>query len=131
MLSPGQTKPQAPIGQAINSDSIRQGLLRESAFKPQTGTFSGDRAAQDFAKQNQFAASAQMGRDMARTNAQVFGQQQQQGEQMHQQWKQAQMSRFKGLSNQRAQQSSLAMKLLEDQINMQSDWQTRLIGMME
>lgn len=128
---PGAPKNTMPLGQAVNAGAIRDGLLRDSAYKPQTGTFTGDRAASDFAKQNQFASAAQMGRDMARSNAQVFGQRQQQGEQMAQQWAQAQMARFRGLSNQRGQQSSLAMKLLEDQIGLQSQWQTQLIGMMQ
>lgn len=119
------------MGQAVNAGSIRQGLLRESAFTPNTGTATGDRAAADFAKQQQFSADARMGRDLARANAKTFNDQQQQGEQMAQRWKQAQMSRFKSLMGQRSQQSTLAQKLLEDQIGMQSDWQTRLIGMME
>jgi hypothetical protein len=78
----------------------------------------------------QYANVSQMDRDMAKSNATMNSQQRQQGEQMRQQWGQAQMSRYKQLMGQRSQQSSLAAKLLENQINLQSEWQTRLIGMM-
>lgn len=117
------------MGPAINSASIRQGLLSESGFKPNTGTAGGDRAAQDFARQQQYAATAKMNRDMAKSNAQTYGQRQQQGEQMAQAWKNAQMQRMKSLMGYKSQQTSYAAKLLESQINRQSDWETSLIGM--
>jgi hypothetical protein len=116
-------------GQGVNSGSLKQGLLRESAVAPQTGTFEGNRAVDDYAKSMSFSNQAQMGRDIAKSNAQMGNQQMQQGEQMHQQWRQAQMGRHKQLMGQRNQQASLAAKLLEQQIGMQSDWQTSLIGM--
>lgn len=119
-----------PVGQGVNADSIRRGLLAESEYKPQTGTFGGDRAASDFARSMQYSNAAQVGRDLAKGNAQSFNQRQQQGQQMAQQWAQAQMGRFKSLMQQKSQQSALAARLLEQQIGMQSDWQTGLIGMM-
>lgn len=117
-------------GQGVNSGSIKQGLLKESAFTPKTGTFTGDQAVNDYAKGMQFANAAQMGRDSMKSNAQMGNQQMQQGEQIHQQWRQAQMGRHRQLMGQNNQQSSLAAKLLENQISMQNEWQTRLIGMM-
>jgi hypothetical protein len=117
-------------GQGVNSGSLKRGLLQESAFTPKTGTATGDRAASDYARGMQYANVSQMDRDMAKSNATMNSQQRQQGEQMRQQWGQAQMSRYKQLMGQRSQQSSLAAKLLENQINLQSEWQTRLIGMM-
>jgi hypothetical protein len=78
----------------------------------------------------QYSNVAQMERDTAKSNAETNSQQMQQGEQMRQQWAQSQMGRYKQLMGQRSQQSSLAAKLLEQQIGMQSEWQTRLIGMM-
>jgi len=113
----------------MNAGWLKQGLLSDSTHKPQTGTATGDRAAADFAKQTQFANAANMDRGMAKANAQTYGQRQQQSEQMGQQWRQAQMQRFRSLSNQKSQQSAFAMKLLESQIGMQSDWQNSLIGM--
>jgi hypothetical protein len=41
------------------------------------------------------------------------------------------MGRYKQLMGQRNQQSSLAAKLLEQQIGLNSEWQTSLIGMIE
>lgn len=116
-------------GQGVNAGSIRDSLLKGSAFTPNTGTATGDRAAGDFAKGLAYSNAAQVGRDVAKSNAQMGNQQMQQGEQMHQQWRQAQMGRYKQLMGQRNQQSSLAAKLLEQQIGLQSDWQTGLIGM--
>jgi hypothetical protein len=78
----------------------------------------------------QYSNVAQMERDTAKSNAETNSQQMQQGEQARQQWAQSQMGRYKQLMGQRSQQSSLAAKLLEQQIGMQSEWQTRLIGMM-
>lgn len=117
-------------GQGISTGSIRQGLLKESsAFTPKTGTATGDRAASDYAKGMAFSNAAQVNRDSMKANADMGNKQSQQGEQMGQQWRQAQMGRYKQLMGQRNQQSSLAAKLLEQQIGLQSDWQTSLIGM--
>ncbi len=116
-------------GQGVNAGSIKQSLLQGSAFTPNTGTATGDRAVSDYAKGMAFSSAAQADRDIAKSNAQMGNQQMQQGEQMHQQWRQAQMGRYKQLMGQRNQQSSLAAKLLEQQIGLQSDWQTGLIGM--
>jgi hypothetical protein len=115
--------------QSVNQPSIRNSLMRESAFTPQTGTAGGDRAAADFAKGMSFGNAASVGRDMARQNADTFGKRQAQGQQMSQQWGQSQMAKYKQLTQQRTQQSSLAQRLLEDQINMQSDWNVGLVNM--
>jgi hypothetical protein len=117
-------------GQGINAGSLRQGLLKESsAFTPNTGTATGDRAANDYSKGMAFSNAAQMNHDMAKADSKMNSQQMQQGEQMGQQWRQAQMGRYKQLMGQRNQQSSLAAKLLEQQIGLNSEWQTSLIGM--
>jgi len=117
-------------GVGVNPGSIKQSLLQGSAFTPHTGTGDGDRAVGDAVKGMAFANSAQMDRDMAKSNATMNSQQMEQGEQMRQQWRQAHMGRYKQLMGQRNQQSSLAAKLLEQQIGLNSDWQTSLIGMM-
>ena len=117
-------------GVGVNPGSIKQSLLQGSAFTPNTGTKDGNRGVEDFTRGMQYSNVAQMERDTAKSNASMNSEQKQKGEQMRQQWGQAQMSRYKQLLGQRSQQSSLASKLLEQQINMQSEWQTRLIGMM-
>lgn len=103
--------------------------MRESAFTPHTGTAGGDRAAADFARGMSFSNSANASRDMDRQNATTFGKRQEAGQEMSQQWGKAQMARYKQLTSQRTQQSSLAQRLLEDQINMQSDWNVGLVNM--
>ena len=127
--TPNSAPSMSSNGQGVNSGSLRQGLLKESAFTPHTGTATGDRAANDYAKGMAFSNAAQLNHDTMKSNAQMGNQHMQQGEQMHQQWRQAQMGRYKQLMGQRNQQSSLAAKLLEQQIGMQGDWQTSLIGM--
>jgi transposase len=77
----------------------------------------------------QFGNAAAVSRDMDTQNAKVFGERQQQSEQMNQNWGQMQMSRFKQLNSQRSQQSSLAQKLLEEQLGMASDWNVGLVRM--
>jgi hypothetical protein len=136
MISPIQQPgtPKSPFstsGQSINAGSLLAGLTKDSQFNANTGTKTGDRAAQDFAKSQLYASQADFGRNMALQNAKTNTERMAQGEQMAQQWSQAQMNRFQGLTRQRSQQSSLASKLLQDQIGMQNEWQTRLIGMMQ
>lgn len=116
-------------GQGVNAGSIRDSLLKGSAFTPNTGTATGDRATSDYAKGLAYSSAAQSDRDLSKLNAQTGNQRMQQGEQMNQQWRHAQMGRYKQLMGQRNQQSSLAAKLLEQQIGLQSDWQTGLLGM--
>ena len=127
---PTSTPKMPTNGVGVNPGSIKQSLLQGSAFTPHTGTATGDRAVGDAVKGMAYSNYANMDRDMAKSNAQMNSQQMQQGEQMHQQWAQSQMGRYKQLLGQRNQQSSLAAKLLEQQIGMNSEWQTRLIGMM-
>jgi len=117
-------------GQGISTGSIRQGLLKESsAFTPNTGSVTGNQAVDDYAKGMAFSNAAQVNRDSMKANATMGNKQAQQGEQMGQQWRQAQMGRYKQLMGQRNQQSSLAAKLLEQQIGLNSEWRTSLIGM--
>lgn len=129
--APGPVQNPMQVGQAVNAADIRRGLLTDSTYRPDTGTATGDRAAGDFSRSMQYSNVAQVNRDLQKTNAQVYGQRQRQGEEMGQQWGRAQMDRFRSLMGQRSRQSSLAMKLLEEQIGMTSDWQSRLIGMMQ
>lgn len=117
-------------GQTVNSGSIKDSLLKGSAFTPQTGTATGDRAASDYAKGMSFSNAAELDRDLEKGNAQASFKQSQQGEQMRQKWGQSQMNRFKQLVGQKTQQSTFATKLLTDQIGMDTEWRTRLIGMM-
>lgn len=128
--TPGSAPAMPSNGVGVNPGAIRQSLLQGSAFTPRTGTSDGDRAVNDFSRGMQYSNVAQMERDTAKSNAETNSQQMQQGEQARQQWAQSQMGRYKQLMGQRSQQSSLAAKLLEQQIGMQSEWQTRLIGMM-
>lgn len=128
--APTQTKNVAPgFGPAVNSGSIRQSLMAESAFTPHSGTAGGNRAASDLARQMRFGNAASVSRDMDKQNAKTYGERQGQAEQMHQNWGQMQMSRFKQLNSQQSQQSSLAQKLLEEQIGMASDWNVGLVRM--
>lgn len=117
-------------GQAVNAGSLLAGLTQDSQVKANTGTATGDRAVQDFAKGQLYQNQANMRRGLDTQNAKTNTDRMQQGEQMAQAWSQAQMNRYKSLSQQKSQQSSLAQKLLEDQIGLQSQWQTSLIGMM-
>jgi hypothetical protein len=117
-------------GQAVNSGGLLAGLTKESQVNANTGTATGVRAVQDQAKSMLYANKANMAHGLAKQNAETKGQRIGQKEQMAQAWSQAQMQRYKSLSQQRSQQSTLAQKLLEEQIGMNSQWQASLIGMM-
>jgi hypothetical protein len=117
-------------GQAVNTGSLLSGLTRDSQYNANTGTATGNRAVQDFAKANLYQNQADLNRSATKQNAQTNTERMGQKEQMGQAWNQAHMAQYKGLVNQRSQQSTLAQKLLEEQIGMQNQWQTSLIGMM-
>jgi hypothetical protein len=117
-------------GQAVNTGGLLSGLTAESGVKANTGTATGDRAVQDFAKGQLYQNQANMQRSLATQNAKTNTERVRQGEQMAQAWNQAQMAQYQSLSQQRSQQTSLAQKLLEERIGMQNQWQTSLIGMM-
>lgn len=130
-VPPKSAAPAIPSnGQGVNSASIKDSLLKGSAFTPQTGTATGDRAVSDYARGLAFSNSAEMDRDLEKSNAQTNSRQVQQGEQMRQKWGVSQMNRYKQLVGQKNQQSTFATKLLTDQIGMNTEWRTRLIGMM-
>jgi hypothetical protein len=117
-------------GQAVNTGSLLSGLTAESQVKPNTGTATGDQAVKDRAKSNLFQNQADMQYGLEMQNAKTNTARVQQGEQMAQAWNQAQMAQYQNLSRQRSQQTSLAQKLLEDRIGLQSQWETSTIGMM-
>ena len=117
-------------GQAVNTGSLLSGLTAESQVKPNTGTATGDQAVKDRAKSNLFQNQAEMQYGLEMQNAKTNTARVQQGEQMAQAWSQAQMAQYQNLSRQRSQQTSLAQKLLEDRIGLQSQWETSTIGMM-
>ena len=117
-------------GQAVNTGSLLSGLTAESQVKPNTGTATGDQAVKDRAKANLFQNQADMQYGLEMQNAKTNTARVQQGEQMAQAWNQAQMAQYQNLSRQRSQQTSLAQKLLEDRIGLQSQWETSTLGMM-
>jgi hypothetical protein len=117
-------------GQAVNYSGLLSGLTADSQVKANTGTATGDRAVQDFAKGQLYQNKADLGRNVAKQNAQTNTERMGQGEQMAQAWNQAKMAQYKNLSQQRSQQSTLAQRLLSEQIGLQNQWQTSLIGMM-
>ena len=117
-------------GQAVNAGSLLSGLTAESQVKANTGTAAGDRAVQDFAKGQLYRNQADLGRNVAKQNAQTNTERMGQGEQMAQAWNQAKMAQYKNLSQQRSQQSTLAQRLLGERIGLQNQWQTSVIGMM-
>jgi hypothetical protein len=117
-------------GQAVNAGNILAGLTRDSQVQAHTGTATGDRGVQDFAKGQLYQNQANTGRDLTKLNAKINTERMGQREQMAQAWNQAQMNQYKSLSGQRSQQSTLAQRLLEEQIGLNSQWQTSAIGMM-
>ena len=117
-------------GQAVNAGSLLSGLTAESQVKANTGTATGDRAVQDFAKGQLYRNQADLGRNVAKQNAQTNTERMGQGEQMAQAWNQAKMAQYKNLSQQRSQQSTLAQRLLGERIGLQNQWDTSVIGMM-
>ena len=117
-------------GQSVNKGNILAGLNAESAYKPNTGTATGDRAAKDLAKSSLFAARATVGRGADKQNAKVHMERQQQKEQLTQQGRAARMQRYQQDSQQAVSQMDLAARLRQGQIDMQNQWQLGLLGLL-
>jgi hypothetical protein len=117
-------------GQALNKGSLLAGLTRESAVKPNTGTATGDQAVKDFAKSQTSSAQAQMGRALEKQGAEIQWNKQQAKEQQTQQGRTARMNRYQQSSQQAVSQMDLAARMRQAQIDMQSQWQTGLLGLL-
>ena len=117
-------------GQGINRGSLLQGLKHDSAIAPQGGTPTGNRAAQDFAKGQLYAGQAQFGRTMDRKNAEIQAARMQQREQLTQQGRASRMQRYQQYANQSVDQMQLANHLAQQQLGMNTQWRTSLIGLM-
>jgi hypothetical protein len=117
-------------GQAINRGNVLSGLTRESAFTPKTGTATGNQAASDFAKSARMGLQADVGRGIDKKNAESQWLKQQQKEQLTQQGRALRMGRFQQSTQQQISQMDLATRLRQAQIEMATQWQTGLIGMM-
>jgi len=118
-------------GVAVNKASLLDGLRRESAVKPNTGTATGDRAAQDFAKSQLYSSQADLSHAADKQNAEVHTQRQQQRQQLLQQGQQQRLQRYQQASQQAVDQMSLANRMQQNQIEMASQWRNSLMGLIE
>jgi len=75
-------------------------------------------------------AQANMGRDIDKMNAQTQLQQQQQAEALTQRGRQTRLQGYQQAASQAVSQQNLATKMMEDQIALQNQWQTSLIGLL-
>lgn len=125
----GYTAPMQVNQQAVNKGNLLAGLRHDSAIAPRTGTATGDRAAQDFAKGQLYQSQANLSRQADTTNAKLQAQAAAQKEQMTQQGRSARLSRYQQLTGQSVDQMNLANQMLKNQIEMQSLWRTSLLGM--
>jgi len=133
-FQPPQAKPQTgvmqPYAQPVNRASIMEGLTKNSAVKPNTGTATGDRAASDFAKALLMSNQADAGLEIDKKNAEIGTQRQAQKQQLFDAWNKTNIARYQNQSGQKSKQLSLAQELMGNQISMQERWKTGLIGMM-
>jgi hypothetical protein len=127
----GYTSQVQANGQAVNKSNLLQGLRHDSQVAPNTGTQTGDRAAQDFAKSQLMQNQAQLGRQAETTNAQTQTQQMQAKEQFTQQGRQNRLQRYQQMTSQAVDQMNLANQLARQQLDMQTQWRTCLIGLLQ
>jgi len=142
MIAPGmKQKPQTPNpmgfqpqfnanGQAINTGAVLQGYRHDSAVAPKTGTATGDRAAQDFAKGQAMQGQAMLSRQAANKNADFQSAMQQQREQLTQQGRANRLQRFQQMTGQATDQMNLANQLARQRLEMQTNWRTAMLGLL-
>jgi hypothetical protein len=118
-------------GQAANKGNILQGLAHDSQIKPNTGTATGDRAAQDFAKGQLYSNRAKVGRGVETKNAEFQGQMMKQKEQLTQQGRASRLQRYQQATNQSVDQMQLANQLSRQQLDMRTRWVTSILGLMQ
>jgi hypothetical protein len=117
-------------GQAVNRGSILQGLRHDSKVAANTGTKTGDQAVQDMAKSQLMQNQATAGRAADTTNAQFQSQQQKQQEQLTQQGRASRLQRYQQMTSQSVDQMNLANQLARQQLDLQTQWRTGLIGLL-
>lgn len=125
----GYTAPMQVNNQALNKGNLLSGLRHDSAIAPKTGSATGDRAAQDFAKGQMYQTQANFGRQVDTQNAQIQAKAAAQKEQATQQGRASRLNRYQQLTGQSVDQMNLANQMLRNQIEMQSMWRTSLLGM--
>lgn len=118
-------------GQAVNKGNILSGLRKDSQVNANTGTATGNRAVQDFAKSQLYSNQSSMARAADKQNAEVNSQRQQQKQQLLQQGQQQRLQRYQQAAGQRVDQMSLATQLQQNNIEMASQWRNALIGLLE
>ena len=118
-------------GQAANKASILQGLAHDSQVKPRTGTATGDRAAQDFAKGQHYSNQSKVGRGIETKNAEFQSQMMKQKEQLTQQGRASRLQRYQQVAGQSVDQMQLANQLARQQLDMRTRWVTSLLGLMQ
>jgi uncharacterized membrane protein len=74
---------------------------------------------------------AQLGRQAETTNAQTQTQQMQAKEQFTQQGRQNRLQRYQQMTSQAVDQMNLANQLARQQLDMQTQWRTGLIGLLQ
>lgn len=126
----GYTSPMQANGQAINKGNLLQGLRHDSAIQPKTGTATGDRAAQDFSKGQLYQGQAMLGRQAETKNNELQTKMAGQKEQLTQQGRSSRLNRYQQLTGQSVDQMGLANRMLQNQIEMQNQWRTGLIGLL-
>jgi hypothetical protein len=105
--------------QAVNTGNIVGQMKKDSTFTPNAGSASGNRAAQDLQKSNQFNDAAQIQRGLEAQNAQQNMEMQAARSQLMQQGMANQAQIYGDLTNRTNDQIGLAAKLQEAYIRNQ------------
>lgn len=125
----GYTSPMQANGQFINKGNLLSGLRHDSATQANTGTQTGNRAVQDFAKGQLYQNQANLGRQAETKGNQMQAQAAAQKEQLTQQGRSNRLNRYQQLTGQSVDQMNLANRLMQNQIEMQSQWRAGLLGL--
>jgi hypothetical protein len=117
-------------GQAVNAGAMLQDYRHDSAVAQKTGTATGNRSVQDFAKGQSMQGQAAIGRQAANTNAAFQSNMQQQREQLTQQGRASRLQRFQQMTGQATDQMNLANQLARQRLEMQTNWRTAMLGLL-
>jgi len=118
-------------GQGINTGAVLQGYRHDSQVKPSTGTATGNQAVQDFAKGQMMQGQANAARGAATQNAKLQSQLQSQKEQLTQQGRAQRMQRYQQAVSQQVSQMGLANEIARQRLEMQTQWRTGLLGLLQ
>ena len=115
---------------ATNKASLLAGLTQAGKYKPQTGTATGNQAAQDYAKSMAYQSTADAGRSVSMKNAESMSQRMQANEQLYEANRSNQLAGYRQAVQQAMGNADLANQMAMWRNDMSANWKNFSLGLL-